>query len=93
MSHFLVNDHINTHWKELVLQDGVITSSELSAFCDSQFFTIILPSMKCKRRCTILKLIEECGCASCKCLFESLSNMFYMMSDSWYVLINSQLYT
>ena len=77
------------HWKKLLLQDGVITSSDLRGVSDSEFFIKCLPAMECKRKCIILKHIEQCGCCSCKCLSEDLSNIFYMLSNDWYVHVLS----
>ena len=90
LCHLLGNNYKEdlSHWKQLLLQDGVITSSELSGVSDSEFFIKHLTAMKCKKKFTILKHIEQCECPSCKCLSGSLSNILHMMSDDWCVLIN-----
>ena len=67
LCHFLVNDCKEDlyHWKQLLLQDGVITSSELCGISDSEFFIKCLPAMGCKKF-TILKHINQCKCPSSK---------------------------
>ena len=50
LCHFLINDCKEDlyHWKQSLLQDGVITSSELCGISDNQFFIKYLPAMGCK---------------------------------------------
>ena len=93
LCYFLVNDCKEDlyHWKQLLLQDGVITSSELYGISDSEFFIKCLPAMGCKQF-TILTHIYQCKCPSCTCLSGDLSNLHNRASysatvNSWYVLI------
>ena len=93
LCHFLVNDCKEDlyHWKQLLLQDEVVTLSELCGTSDSEFFIKFLPAMGYKQF-TILKHINQCKCPSCTCLSGDLSNLhnrskYSATVNSWYVLI------
>ena len=69
MCHYLVDHHKDDipHWRDLLLQDGVTTPSQLCGVSDIK----ILPTMGCKGL-SIFELIKQCNCPSCKCLFEDV---------------------